>query len=542
MKRWSIPGWAAVCLLVSVTTACLAPFAGKAFHIDDPLFLWVARQIQSNPFDFYGFTINWYGYEMPASQVIKNPPLASYYIALVSRWFGWSETALHVAFLVPAVAAVTGTYCLAREFSVRPLSAALVCLLTPVFLVSSTTVMCDTMMLSLYVWSIFFWIRGQRSDRSLHYLCASLLVAFCSLTKYFGISLIPLLMVSSLTARHGKKQRALFLLIPVVILCLYQWATDHLYGRGLLLDVASYATGTREGSGHFANLLVGLSFTGGCLISSLFFAPLLWHRRSLAAGAVLIAAGALCLRLVKVLPVPQELTWQFSLQFSLFITAGINVLALAGRDLRKRRDSDSVLLFLWVAGTFVFAAFVNWSANGRSILPMAPAVGILVMRALEGHDGEKPLNGLRRIIAPLVPALLVTLVVAWADSRLASTARTASTEISRVYSGISTVLRFQGHWGFQYYIEKLGGKAFDVNNPSMSSGDIMVIPGNNTNIYPQFPKAGMPIKVLQFPPARFVSTMNSTGGAGFYSQIWGPLPFAFGRVPDESYYILGIDR
>ena len=36
-------------LLAGATVLTLVPFANKAFHIDDPLFLWAARQIRSRP-------------------------------------------------------------------------------------------------------------------------------------------------------------------------------------------------------------------------------------------------------------------------------------------------------------------------------------------------------------------------------------------------------------------------------------------------------------------------------------------------------------
>src|SRR2546422_5508119 len=46
-------------LLVLITAAALAPFLNKAFHIDDPLFLWMAQQIAKHPLDPYGFDVNW---------------------------------------------------------------------------------------------------------------------------------------------------------------------------------------------------------------------------------------------------------------------------------------------------------------------------------------------------------------------------------------------------------------------------------------------------------------------------------------------------
>jgi hypothetical protein len=36
----------------------------------------------------------------------------------------------------------------------------------------------------------------------------------------------------------------------------------------------------------------------------------------------------------------------------------------------------------------------------------------------------------------------------------------------------------------------------------------------------------------------FVATMSQAVGAGFYMDRLGPLPFAFGAVPAEKYYIL----
>jgi 4-amino-4-deoxy-L-arabinose transferase-like glycosyltransferase len=279
-------------VLALIVVGCLVPFADKAFNIDEPLFLWAARQVQSHPLDFYGFPANWYNYEMPASQIIKNPPLASYYISLAAYPFGWSERALHLAFLPFALAAAGGTFLLAREFSARPLVAALACVLTPAFLVSSTAVMCDTMMLAFFVWSVLLWIRGWKTGRMLYLICASFLVALCSLTKYFGVSLLPLLLTYSLADRGAKKRRALLLLLPVLLLCAYQWSTSALYGRGLLLDAADYATGRGKTSAVSAGLFTGLSFTGGCLLSSAFYAPLLWRKRYFAPAAVAAVACA----------------------------------------------------------------------------------------------------------------------------------------------------------------------------------------------------------------------------------------------------------
>lgn len=167
-------------ILTIVTLAFLVPFLNKAFHMDDPLFLWAAKHIQNNPADFYGFSVNWSGQEKPMYRVMKNPPLTSYYIAAAATLFGFSEMALHTAFLLPAVATILGTYYLARYLTAKPALAAVLTLLTPAFLVSSTNVMCDTMMLSLWVWAIFFWIRGIKNNHNLDLFFSALLIAICA--------------------------------------------------------------------------------------------------------------------------------------------------------------------------------------------------------------------------------------------------------------------------------------------------------------------------------------------------------------------------
>ena len=48
------PNWT----LVFVTLAALLPFLAKPFNIDDPLFIWLAHQIQAHPGDPFGFSVN----------------------------------------------------------------------------------------------------------------------------------------------------------------------------------------------------------------------------------------------------------------------------------------------------------------------------------------------------------------------------------------------------------------------------------------------------------------------------------------------------
>jgi 4-amino-4-deoxy-L-arabinose transferase-like glycosyltransferase len=179
-------------LLALIAAAALAPFLNKGFNADDPLFLWMAQQIAKHPLDPYGFDVNWSSFTQPMSLVMQNPPLCSYYIAAVASVFGWSELALHSAFFFWAVLSVLGTFALARRFSREPFIVALVTIFTPVFLVSATSVMCDVMMLALWLWALEFWFAGLGRQQSWRLFVSAGLISAATLTKYFGISLVPL--------------------------------------------------------------------------------------------------------------------------------------------------------------------------------------------------------------------------------------------------------------------------------------------------------------------------------------------------------------
>jgi len=536
-------------VLVIVIAACLLPFVHKAFHIDDPLFLWAARQINRDPCNFYGFDVNWADVPLPMSEVAKNPPLDSYYIALAAFVMGWGEIALHAAFFVPALAAVIGTYFLAGELCSLPLISALAGVLTPVFLLSSTSVMCDTMMLSFWVWALFLWIRGMKSNSNISLIASAVLISAASLTKYYGVSLIPLLLAYSLARERRFRYHLFFLLIPVAIQILYNLLTHSLYGKGLLLDAFQFSSGYHPTADKtiFTRVLTGLSFTGGCLLTALFYTPLLWRKRIIAACAFF----ALIISLLSLghmgpgtfFAASGGFNWPFAVQCFLFAAGGTSVLLLAASDLWTRRSADSLLLFLWLMGTFIFATFLNWTVNGRSILPMAPAVGVLAVRRLESIKTTDALGNFKRLVLPLIPSLIISLLVVWSDYRLADTARRAADVISSKYADKAESLWFQGHWGFQYYMEKKGGKPINALNVTLSLGDMVIVPHNNYSNY-RIPKEWLGlVETARFSSARWLSTMSDSLRAGFYSdEKWGPLPFAFGPVGDEEYYELIVDN
>lgn len=534
---------ASLLILTAVTLACLLPFIGKAFHIDDPLFIWCARHIQSDPFNFYGFNLNWDGHEASMAAVTQNPPLAAYYLALVGSLLGWSETALHAGFLLPALALVLGTYCLGRNFCSQPLWAALATVAAPVFLLSSTSVMCDTMMMAFWVWSVFFWMEGFKTGNPVKLGVAALLIAACSLTKYFGISLIPLLLAYSLLEQRRIGRWLVYLCLPVLALAFYQWLTYRLYGRGLLLNALAYATQLRVGGELPSKLLAGLAFAGGGMVMLLPAAPILWDRKKLAAGVFMVVMVGLIVSTLDKLGEFQvinggNVNWLFVIQISLLVTAGTSLVFLVAADWLRQKTPTSALLGLWVAGTFVFACAVNWTVSGRNILPMIPAVSLLLIRRLEARDFFREWRSTRLLLGPLGVSLLIALLVARADYRLADSARTAASFMTQKLGVAPGAIWFEGHWGFQHYMEKLGAKALDRHDLHLSSNDLIVVPTHNSYLFPLPEDQVEPWSEHEFTASKWLSTMSA--GAGYYSDGWGPLPYVFCPAPAEQYVVFRV--
>jgi 4-amino-4-deoxy-L-arabinose transferase-like glycosyltransferase len=546
--------------------ACLVPFLNKAYHIDDTLFLYAARQIQDDPVNFYNFAVNWYGTVGDMYEVMQNPPLASYYIAAVASLFGEGEVALHLAFLLPALAAVAGTYCLAQRLCTRPALAALATLLTPAFLVSSTNVMCDTLTLAFWVWAVVFWDQGLRRRQMAFLYLSAVLICGAALSKYIGVSLIPLFLVYTFAfprGRRGRLTEALVwsqaLVVPVLVLAFYQWATATMYhGRGLLFQAVGYSASVRAPWHIFTEalgleVLTGLCFLGGAVASVLFYLPLLWSRRVLVIGV--LVAGGLTLALAPSLTRTPEfrkglllgqasntVPWLAVAQFAAFAVSGFALLALACQDLWARRDAGALLLALWVAGIFVFATFLNWTVNVRSVLPLSPAAGILIARRLDQRFGPAGSVDLRRIAWPLVPAAVLALLVTWADYQMAGTVRAVAADLAAYCRERRRPVWFQGHWGFQYYMEAHRARPDDYGHPAEARpGDLLVRPENNTNLQHLLTLERRGAKTVyerSVRPCGWLATMDISVGAGFYAGVWGSLPFAFGEVKPEHYRVM----
>ena len=532
-------------LLAAVTLVVLTSFLWKAVHLDDPLFLWMAEQIQHHPTDFFGFAINWHGTRAPVYLVNKNPPLAGYYFALWRVLGVRSEWAFHSAAIPIALLAVHSVYGLSRRLCRSPLAAAALALATPAFVVSATTLMTDVLMFGWWCLAIWLWLVGLDERRTLALAGAALATALCALTKYFGAGLIPLLFVYTVWRERRLDPRLAWLALPLAILLAYEAYTRLLYGHGVVTGAIGYAGAAR---GRLATTwldggVTALSFTGGSLLAASLLGPFFTRRAlpwtatagvGLALGLAfgLGQAGGIALR------GDMGLRWDVLLPLTGFVLAGANVLWLALQQcLREPRNAETLLLALWVFGTFVFAGFLNWTVNARAILPMAPAVVLLALRAREQRFAGPGVPPAAPLAVPALLGLALSLAVARGDEQWALSSPLAAQAMAHSRGDAPGRLFFQGHWGLQFYIEPLKGIAYDRYRDHLRPGDLMVIPANNSNLL-RLPAAWVEhVELLRLPSSRWITLNAVERGAGFYSSVWGPLPFNFGRAPEEVYEV-----
>jgi 4-amino-4-deoxy-L-arabinose transferase-like glycosyltransferase len=535
-------------LVAALVTACLLLFLGKAFHIDDPFYLWIAEQIQRDPSDFYGFEINWYGEKTPMAEVSMHPPLLGFYLAGLTALVGWRETAIHAGMLLPAISLVLGIHALASRLSRHPVPATLCACLTPVFLVSATTVMTDVLMLGFWCWATVLWLDGLERRNTPKLLAAAFLMGLCGLSKFFGMNLVPLLFAYTLYRERRLGLWAAWLLVPAAMMAGYDLFVHARYDVHPLLSIAGFSRFVRAAADMTLaeEALIGLFFLGGGLITSFFFVPLLWRPRALAAGAVV--ALLLAWPIVRadqlggtdLLELEARAAWLT--HAVVFAASGLLIGALVLADLIQRRDAGSILLALWIGGVFVFCAFANWTVTARAVLPAAPAVGILVARRLEVRTPAGGALPGARWVWPLLAGGVFSLLVAWSDHRLAASARTAAHHLTTQYQTENRTLWFGGAWGFQWYMQKLGAVRLDFSGSRLRKGDIIAIPIPNADFWEVPQKRRELAGTLHFPTLDWVSVFSKTTGAGFHALARGPLPFVFGPNPPERYEVWTVRR
>jgi Flp pilus assembly protein TadD len=129
-----------------------------------------------------------------------------------------------------------------------------------------------------------------------------------------------------------------------------------------------------------------------------------------------------------------------------------------------------------------------------------------------------------------------------ADYDLAGAGRAAAKELCAKYQTPEKSIWFEGHWGFQYYMEQLGAKPLDFAYHRLAEKEIVVLPTPGNAVLGLPAEMFRQIEMRETESGTGCSTMGPSAGAGFYGAVFGPLPFRLGRGEPARFSVCEITR
>jgi hypothetical protein len=237
--------------------------------------------------------------------------------------------------------------------------------------------------------------------------------------------------------------------------------------------------------------------------------PVLW--------LVLLVALSVALRA----PEGARYVWQAAA-----IALGAGAVADVLWDAWRRRDRVQLALGAWLLVPLAAAPYVHLPA--KYLLAAAPAAAILVARAA----APAPLRGRAVVGLAALAGVALGVAILRADAALAGLGRRAAEQwiAPRVAAGQD--VWFAGHWGFQWYAERAGARPLTVAPPHPRAGDLLVSSARAWGGAVELVPGRQRIDLLQDagPGGRI---MSFALGAGFYSNYFGLLPWAWGDDPSD---------
>jgi hypothetical protein len=454
--------WPALALAAVV----LLPFLGKAYTIDDPIFLHEAQNVLTDPLHPAAFSMVWTTERrLRASEFLPGGPVAAYVLvpAALARWREWAG---HLLTLVYFAIAIVATAALGRRLGLSPWAQQAAALLTasaPAALGMAGTVMPDIAAMMFTVLGMERYLEWTRSGRSSSGLLAAVCLALAALTR------VNLLVLLAIAGYHGMRQ---------------SWRT------GLPIVLAA----------------------------SLVLAGFMITRDPDPAGGTAVGA------------VGHQLGLDFSKRhFVALLIAYLTTTPLLVALLARGRLESSKLLWAWLLVPIPVIAYIQVAP--KYLLPAVPAAAVLAAHGLDRFAHRTSLLALLTVAGTTLGLLILT-----ADARMAGAARTAATRLIRPLTDAGQRVWFAGHWGFHWYAEEGGAMPLTVHPPFPSRGDIVVSSS-----------VDRPVGLLAVLPRTLVDTWGSVGpsgqvmsgpaNAGFFSDLWGLLPWAWGPPEGPGFQV-----
>ncbi len=535
-------------LVMGLAALLTLPFVAKPWHMDEPLFLAVARHILSDPAHPLAFAFNWYGKLAPMATINNTPPLFLYLLALALKLTGGSEWGMRLFFLPVPLLTAAGFYRLAARYLQDPLYPALIAVAAPATALTWGLLYPENLSLLFGVWGLIWLVQGLDESRSGLFWLSAAFLDLAILSKYAAVVfLLPAagyILESGVGIRRAAAHLLVCLALPLVLAL-----RDYLGGHGAMEAAAAVTLEAAASPWAYwpIRLRSVLCFLGGCGVATGFWPLFMKGLRPPPLAAALSAATVFFL---------------FWSGFDVLTTTTLDRIsgalwALGGLWCLlavlspSRAPAASWRLFApWVLAVVILELCFYWSVIARIIAFATPAAVFALASILEKSAPDRPqrLRALYR--STLAATLLITLSSGYVDYRYASSARDIVRLVAMRWLKPGHRLWVSGHWGLQYYAEEEGGAVLDYKAPPEAQprrGDVIIMPWINSwsaqtaerflisrlrlRAHVFMARSGIPVRLLS----------GWEGQAGFYSNSFGFLPYTLSREPIERYVVAKVD-
>jgi 4-amino-4-deoxy-L-arabinose transferase-like glycosyltransferase len=511
-----------------LAAAILLPFLGKAFTMDDTMFLRQAEHLLSDPLHPTAFEMVWSSAAAPVrnSAIMPSGPAMAYLLVPCVR-LGGTEWVAHLTQLLLFWLAILATAGLALRLGLDPAGARAASFLlaaTPAALAMAGTAMPDVPAMAFGVVGMerfFAWRDGHRWQQG---VSAALAFALSALARPHLILLLGIAALALpgdfLTRRSWQETRrtAWLPLVAAPLLVVAAVFATH--------DPAASPIAMAGAAGTFSSpyLIPGnfVAFaTHWTLVMPLAlpWAVLRWRvlLRQPFLYIVTITAGYL---LLYILPAEGMSHHAFLIAPAAGLGAGV-LLDVLGEGWRRR---DAIQIVLGLSLLIALPVVIYIHMPSKYLLASAPTASILVGRALAARS-----RTLSRAIlgATVVAGVVLGLFIIRADAAFSELGRRAANELIAPQVAAGRFVWFAGHFGFQWYAEKAGARCLTMTPPLPLRGDLAVSSLNSFGYAINlFPKRKLLATLEDSTPGGRI--MDKSLGSGFYSNPWGYLPWAWG--------------
>jgi 4-amino-4-deoxy-L-arabinose transferase-like glycosyltransferase len=514
-----------------VAAICLLPFLNKAFNIDDPHFLEMARQIVTHPMHPMDFRICWDTTASCAKAYNLTPGNALMGYALVPTvLIGAHEWMAHLSQLFFALVAIVAMASLVLRLGWDKGHAAVGALLLaaiPPFLVMATTAMPDVLAAAVALVAMERTAAWKAEQRWSQGAAAALALGFAGFARSHLALLLPLAAFFLFDSVNPKEMLAQIrrkpqLWLPVVagsalLAVIILSVREH----NLAINPPPVVIGGQHILQNLRSYLLYMVFP--LPLAACWFANCLWAGR-LRTVAILAALAI----------VPWPLHWYQPLGFSLSIV-GCGVLTSLIIESLKKRDHTSLFLLLWLLIPLPIIYYVQLPM--KYLVPCLPAVIFLCFRLMKGL----PVRVARFAAVTLIVASTgYSILILRSDAEFANYGRDALYRLIGPHVAAGEKVWFPGQYWSYWYAPLAGATLTPQGGPQPQPGDLLVVDRFSGGANPplnRFPHRTLVESVTH----RYSFGRTMGAGVGLYDNGHGSWLWGFGEDENDRFELWRID-